>query len=167
MPREPRNALNAGGRAGIAEMGYAVWKSGGARALYNGVNASIFRQFTYGGLRLALYQPIRDTLAGSGNETPSAGLQILAGGASGAIASAVCTPADVVKLRLQAGSAQYRGVGHALCTIASAEGILKLWRGVVPTSTRAAVVAGVELGFYDIFKTRAINWVSPCLIVDR
>ncbi|KAK3267348.1 hypothetical protein CYMTET_24088 [Cymbomonas tetramitiformis] len=148
---------NAGGRAGISQTCYAVWQSGGIRAVYSGVNASIFRQFTYGGLRLSLYQPIRDALAGRDNKTPSAGLQILAGGASGAIASAICTPADVVKLRLQAGSAHYRGVGHALYTIASTEGIPKLWRGVGPTSTRAAVVAGVELGCYDFFKTRAMH----------
>jgi hypothetical protein len=114
-------------------------------------------------MRLWLYAPIRDALAGqqsaaspSSSSSPPAGLplaiQLLAGALSGAISSAIMCPADVVKIRLQVGEAEYRGVFHAIVSIVKHEGAHKLWRGVSATSTRAAVVAAAELGIYDFTK---------------
>jgi hypothetical protein len=150
--------------------------AGGAAAWYRGVTASAFRQATYGGMRLSLYEPIRNVLAkaASGSRSSSShtshlisstssrslaepvllGVQLLSGALAGGVSSAVMCPADVVKLRLQAGEANYNGVSHALAQIVRHEGAAQLWRGVGPTSARAAVVAAVELGLYDATKVR-------------
>ena len=57
-------------------------------------------------------------------------------------------PADVAKIRMQANVIHYRNPVHVITSIAREEGIMKLWRGVTPTSTRAALVAAAELGAY-------------------
>jgi hypothetical protein len=134
-----------------------LW-SGGIKALYRGVNASAFRQLTYGGMRLWLYAPIRDALVGPTTSQAALPLQIqlAAGALSGGISSAIMCPADVVKIRLQAGEAEYRGVFHAISSIIRNEGVHKLWRGVSATSTRAAVVAAAELGIYDFTKEKML-----------
>lgn len=106
-------------------------------------------------MRLSMYEPIKQTIVvQSGSNLPAFQTQLFAGALSGAISSAVMCPADVIKIRLQTGEAQYRGVSDALVSIARHEGISKLWRGVVPTSTRASVVAAAELGLYDASKQK-------------
>jgi hypothetical protein len=125
-------------------------------------------------MRLSLYEPIRNVIARitSGNrsnnlklttrsssskastEPLSLGVQLLSGAIAGGVSSAVMCPADVVKLRLQAGEARYTSVSHALKQIVQHEGVLQLWRGVGPTSARASVVAAVELGLYDATKVQ-------------
>ena len=57
-------------------------------------------------------------------------------------------PADVAKIRMQANIIHYSSPIHAITSIARDEGISKLWRGVSPTSMRAALVAAAELGGY-------------------
>ena len=57
-------------------------------------------------------------------------------------------PADVAKIRMQANVIHYTSPVHAISSIAREEGVSKLWRGVSPTSTRAALVAAAELGGY-------------------
>ena len=139
-----------------------LWKDG-RRAWYRGLSASSFRQATYGGMRLSIYKPIRNAISRrstsaspdfQGAAAPPAGLetQLLAGALSGALSAGVMCPADVVKIRLQAGEAQYKGVSDALISIIRHEGVANLWRGVGPTSTRASVVAAAELGLYDATK---------------
>jgi hypothetical protein len=125
-------------------------------------------------MRLSLYEPIRNVIARitsgkrsnnlklttrsssskASTEPLSLGVQLLSGAIAGGVSSAVMCPADVVKLRLQAGEARYTSVSHALKQIVQHEGVLQLWRGVGPTSARASVVAAVELGLYDATKVQ-------------
>lgn len=125
---------------------------GGTRVVFKGVSASSFRQATYGGMRLSLYEPVRNAIASVSASDNSLQVKLLAGAVSGAVSSAIMCPADVVKIRMQAGEAQYTGVAHALQSIVRHEGVGQLWRGVAPTSLRASVVAAVELGLYESTK---------------
>eukprot|EP00622_Pseudochattonella_farcimen_P002580 FR737537.1.p1 GENE.FR737537.1~~FR737537.1.p1 ORF type:complete len:247 (+),score=2.11 FR737537.1:109-741(+) len=83
--------------------------NGGLTEIYRGVSASAFRQCTYGGLRLALYEPIRNLLAPYTGDGGASFLlvQLSAGAASGAVSSAIMCPADVVKVRMQANTVSY------------------------------------------------------------
>jgi len=58
-----------------------------------------------------------------------------------------------MKIRMQAGSnfdsKRYRGLLDAFLTILREEGIRGLYKGVLPTSQRAAVIAASELAVYD------------------
>lgn len=81
-----------------------VSREEGVKALYNGLSAGLQRQFVFAGLRIGLYVPVRNMIAGElkPGETPTLGTKILAGLCTGAIGISVANPTDVVKIRLQA-----------------------------------------------------------------
>lgn len=138
----------------LVEATRGLWAEGIPR-IFQGISASAFRQATYGGMRLSIYEPIRNKITGR-QSSSSAHVpfyaQAAAGALSGAIASALMNPADLVKIRLQSGDPRYTGAVDTLKTTIRTEGVLQLWRGVGPTSSRASVVAAAELGLYDAVK---------------
>lgn len=82
------------------------------------------------------------------------------------MSSAIATPTDVIKVRMQAKTT--RGCGgfvSAARDIYRLEGVRGLWRGVVPTAQRAALVAGVQLPVYDLTKERLCASNNPQLKV--
>merc|ERR1711998_276288 len=73
---------------------------------------------------------------------------------AGGIAAVAGTPADLALIRMQSDSMlpveqrrNYRGVFHALGSIASTEGPLGLFKGAVPTATRAMALNFGMLAF--------------------
>lgn len=139
----------------------------GFGALYKGVQPALLRQATYGSLRIGMYEPIKTfwsaRIDGVGASAPSLITKILSGVSCGGLASAVCNPTDVVKVRMQAENTaagakpRYRHVFHAFSEIFKNEGMRGLYKGVSPTVQRAAVVASVELASYDEIKTLLIQ----------
>jgi solute carrier family 25 uncoupling protein 8/9 len=74
----------------------------GVTGLYNGLSAGIQRQVVFAGLRIGLYVPVRNAIAGElkPGENPSLRIKILAGLCTGAMGIMVANPTDVVKIRL-------------------------------------------------------------------
>jgi len=75
------------------------------------------------------------------------------------LSSAICTPTDVIKIRMQAESffkVKYRNIFHAFSTIFREEGIRGLYKGILPTSLRSSVIAATELAVYDECK----HWIQ-------
>mmetsp|Transcript_40306 Transcript_40306/g.29715 ORF Transcript_40306/g.29715 Transcript_40306/m.29715 type:complete len:148 (-) Transcript_40306:538-981(-) len=81
-----------------------ISKEEGVTSLWNGLSAGFQRQMVYAGLRIGLYVPIRNMIAGDlgPDGKPSLGVKILAGMISGTIGISFANPTDVVKIRLQA-----------------------------------------------------------------
>ena len=84
---------------------------------------------------------------------------------SGSISNAIATPFDVLKVRLQSSAAkelvkQETNVVRRFHDIFAREGYRGLWRGVGPTTSRAAVVAGAQLSTYDHAKMTLIRYYS-------
>jgi solute carrier family 25 protein 14/30 len=129
----------------------SVLRAEGVSALYAGAAPAVARQATYGSLRMGLYEIFRKRLRDDGF-----GAKVLSGCASGACSAFVTNPFDVVKVRLQVGTATDRNVFTALAALARAEGVRGLYRGVGPTTLRAAVVAAGEISCYDEIKTQII-----------
>lgn len=75
----------------------------GPFALYNGLSAGLQRQIVFAGLRIGLYIPVRNLIAGElkPGENPTLRVKILAGLCTGAIGISIANPTDVVKVRLQ------------------------------------------------------------------
>jgi hypothetical protein len=96
-------------------------RSGGLSMFYRGLPASSVRMATYGGMRLTIYEPIRNLLTGkkirNKNEPVPVGVQVIAGALAGGISAAIMCPSDVLKIRMQGGEAQYRGVLDAFTSI--------------------------------------------------
>jgi Mitochondrial carrier protein len=155
----------------------------GIFALYKGIQPALLRQATYGSLRIGMYEPVKGYInsfvsnvsPSSSSATPSPSspnmlVKLLAGLFTGALASGICNPTDVVKVRMQADGMKrgpdgsllpprYKNVFDAFKNIYTTEGLKGLYKGVSPTMQRAAVVAGVELATYDECKTFLISYL--------
>ena len=146
-------------------------KSEGVGALYKGIQPALLRQAVYGSLRYGLYAPIRNAIGVSPNVSKDQipfHLKFIAGGSSGALASFIANPTDLLKVRMQVtgmdtGTTKYRGLVGGFAQLVRDEGILGLWRGSGPNIARATVLAAVELSTYDTIKQALIaaNMVEP------
>ncbi len=108
-----------------------------------------FFSFTsYGTIKFGLYYTVKEALPGPETPAKNVACAVLAG----AVSAAVANPTDVLKVRLQArrdleelSEESRKGLTRAFGEIFSTEGVRGLFRGVVPTAQRAAVVAGVQV----------------------
>jgi solute carrier family 25 (mitochondrial uncoupling protein), member 8/9 len=80
-----------------------ITREEGFRTLYNGLTAGLQRQFIFAGLRIGLYIPVRNMIAGElkPGENPTLLTKILAAMVTGTIGITAANPTDVVKVRLQ------------------------------------------------------------------
>ena len=78
-------------------------------------------------------QPIKKVLSSPGETDSNFPMwkKLVAGTLAGAISSALCSPTDLLKVRLQADKAgtRYKGLADAFLSIVKQEGVLGLYRG--------------------------------------
>ena len=74
----------------------------GFKALYKGLSAGLQRQIVFAGLRVGLYLPVRNVIAGDlkPGENPSLFIKIVSALITGTIGISIANPFDVVKVRL-------------------------------------------------------------------
>merc|ERR1719445_901320 len=127
----------------------------GVASVYQGISPALIRQAVYGTIKFGLYYSAKETLSSVVEKKESAIVNLTCAIFAGTVSSAIATPTDVIKVRMQAKTT--RGCGgfvSAARDIYRLEGVRGLWRGVVPTAQRAALVAGVQLPVYDLTKER-------------
>ncbi|KAL0725653.1 hypothetical protein Bca4012_040252 [Brassica carinata] len=132
----------------------------GLRSLWKGVVPGLHRQCLCGGLRIGMYEPVKNLYVGKdhvGNVPLSK--KILAGLTTGALGIMVANPTDLVKVRLQAEGKlaagvpkRYTGALNAYATIVRQEGVRALWTGLGPNVARNAIINAAELASYDQVK---------------
>lgn len=131
--------------------------SEGPGALFKGLKPALLRQASYQGIKMALYEPLRDavltasTPEGKQPEEPKLWQMIVAGGLAGAIGTFLTSPTDMIKIRMQSG-VKYDGVIGAFSSIIASSGVLSLWDGWAPNVQRSFIVNAAELATYDYFK---------------
>ncbi|XP_057483549.1 uncharacterized protein LOC130770207 isoform X2 [Actinidia eriantha] len=145
--------------AGMGRLFVQLVKSEGPRSLYLGLTPAFMRSVLYGGLRLGLYEPSK-YVCKMAFESSNVLVKIASGAFSGAIATALTNPAEVLKVRLQMNPNLRRGAIGELRRIASEEGITALWKGVGPAMTRAAALTASQLATYDESK-RILMRLTP------
>ncbi|KAL9687919.1 hypothetical protein QQ045_032330 [Rhodiola kirilowii] len=132
----------------------------GALGLYKGLSPAILRHLMYTPIRIVGYEQLRIAVGGE-NCSLSLAEKAAVGGLSGMIAQVVASPADLVKVRMQAdgrlGLRRYSNIMDALNKIVRSEGVGGLWRGVVPNMQRAFLVNMGELACYDHAKRFVIS----------
>ncbi|XP_017596549.1 PREDICTED: brain mitochondrial carrier protein 1 [Corvus brachyrhynchos] len=117
---------------------------------------ALLRQASYGTIKIGIYQSLKRLFVDR-MEDETLLINVICGVVSGVISSALANPTDVLKIRMQAqGSLFQGGMIGSFIDIYQQEGTRGLWRGVVPTAQRAAIVVGVELPVYDITKKHLI-----------
>ncbi|CAK0891145.1 unnamed protein product [Prorocentrum cordatum] len=140
-PHEPGGVLRAARR---------ILHEEGAAGFYRGLSASLLREMSYSGIRMGMYEPVKEAL-GAGGRSPLA-LKVLAGGITGAAGSILANPLDLIKVRMQraAGPPPYRSVADAVVQICrEGAGVRSLWRGSAPTVKRAALLTASQVPTYD------------------
>lgn len=85
---------------------------------------------------------------GGGGRPPVPPYVKAAAGSLGGVMEACCLqPIDVVKTRLQLDrSGAYRGIAHCGTTVARAEGVRALWKGLTPFATHLTLKYALRLG---------------------
>jgi len=137
----------------------------GMMSWYRGLPPAIARQLVYGGLRLCLYDPVRNyyhNLLQNGEGHANFGTKVAAGLTTGAVAMCFGQPADVVKIRFQAEGSiaqggRYKNMGDAFVKIAQTDGVTGLWRGLGPNIARNATINAAELATYDQIKQMILD----------
>ncbi|XP_042944197.1 mitochondrial uncoupling protein 1 isoform X1 [Carya illinoinensis] len=129
----------------------------GLSALCKGIVPGLHRQCLFGGLRIGLYEPVKNLYVGNDfvGDVPLS-KKILAGLTTGALAITVANPTDLVKVRLQAEGKLPPGVPrrctgalNAYSTIVRQEGLGALWTGLGPNVARNPIINAAELASYD------------------
>ena len=126
-----------------------------------GLLATWMRGMSYTGFRIGLYPTVRTAL---GRDDLIG--RLLAGGVTGGVGALLFAPADVVRIRMQ-GPNPYGSTLGAFRTVASAEGVLALWRGVGASALRACLLSSTQLATYDtckrVFKDKDLFAEGPGL----
>ena len=127
------------------------------------VTPSLMREASYSSIRMGLYDWFRGMLAPAGTRKEEFTLlhKVAAGACSGALASSLNSPLDLMKIRFQSYSLAnpnpYRNTLHAYMELVRASGLAGLYKGVGPTTVRGAVLNSACLASYDHSKAWLIR----------
>ncbi|GLI62909.1 uncoupling protein 2 [Volvox africanus] len=159
---------------GLFQTAANIVRDEGVIGLWKGLPPAVSRGFLYGGMRLGLYGPSKDVLL-VGVETVSGGrspqgladfvLKATAGIISGGVAAGLTSPTELVKTRMQAKGSHPQGTWDVVRQVVKVSGVKGLWRGAVPSMTRAALLTASQVATYDTVKRevmRQTGW-GDCL----
>ena len=116
---------------------------GGMFGLYRGIVPTVAGVAPYVGLNFMVYESVRFWFTEPGEKNPVWYRKLAAGAISGAVAQTCTYPFDVLHRRFQINSMsgmgfQYKGIWDAVRTIVSQEGIMGLYKGIVPNLLKVA-----------------------------
>lgn len=160
----------AGGATSPFSVAKEVYGIGGIKEFYRGLDSALLRQAVYGTLRLGIYfnltEYVKEQRNGGANVT--AGQRAVCSLIAGATGSFVGNPCDLALVRMQADTVlpeaerrNYKNVIDAFTRIVSEEGVTALWKGAVPTMSRAVALNCSMLVSYDTAKETATKALGP------
>ncbi len=127
--------------AGVADAFAGIVRAEGVRGLYVALGSSVWRAGILNAVGIASYDHTKQwaTRAVGGDVAP----QAIAAGVCGVISAVISCPLDVVKTRVINSPTLYAGPNDALMQLVRKEGVLALFKGLLPTYQRQAVWNGV------------------------
>lgn len=135
-----------------------TYHTNGLRGYYKGLNAALLRQFASSGIRISIYDRIKE-FSHTDDQSRGAWERFIEAAISGGIASFFTTPLDVLKVRLITDpfKQQYKNSLHCLTQTYKKDGLAQgLYKGSSPNVYRALFVSAAELGTYDSSKALLI-----------
>merc|ERR1711957_20906 len=148
-----------GGSTSPIEVTKKLLREDGVAGMYKGLSAGLTRQVFYTGARLGLYDIFTDKAKSPGETSLPFWKTTVCALSAGGIAAVIGNPADLSLIRMQSDTMlpeaerrNYRGVGHALSSTVRDEGVRGLFKGAVPTATRAMALNFGMLGFNSLAK---------------
>ncbi|RIA87319.1 mitochondrial 2-oxodicarboxylate carrier 1 [Glomus cerebriforme] len=135
----------------------------GPFALYNGLEATVWRHATWNGGYFGVIFTIRKSLPKAENKQQQLRNNFIAGAVGGTVGTIINTPFDVVKTRIQNDSGivkKYNWTLPAVATVAKEEGIKALYKGFVPKVLRLGPGGGILLVVFD----QVTKWMKKYLL---
>jgi len=162
-----RMQINAGSRVlPLRRVVGDVVAQEGLGGFFKGLTPAVARQITYQGIKMLIYEPIRDVamrLMGTDSTQTQADdviARFVTGGTAGAIGTFISSPTDIMKVRMQADvdGSRYRGsIIYAVRTVVQKEGIKAFWKGANANIQRSFIVNASELATYDTTKDLVVK----------
>ena len=167
----PRHGTATVVKRGMVLTAVTVAREEGITNLWSGLQPAICRQMIYTGMRLAVYEQMREhVLHYNADGSFPLHKAIIGGMCAGAVGQFVASPMDLAKIRMQTINQKYRTSPQykripipcrtLLCilrTTYSVSGIRGLWTGWAPSVQRAALVNIGNLATYDIAKQKILK----------
>lgn len=168
----------------LLTMSARIVRTEGVTMLWRGFEAAALREIFYSSLRFGLYEPIKTLVGADPSHYGGDARQVpfwkkfFAGCAAGAVGSAIASPTDLLKTRMQRDtSLPPKSTAFFLRQIlAEPPGFpLNLYLGVGATITRAAVLGGTKMAVYDHCKvgmkhslglSETRSWAEKVLVVQ-
>ena len=140
----------------IRQVAKSIVEKGGSRALYKGMQSTLFAVAPVIGLQQASYDVLKQVFINGGYVEPSVGSFLGFGALAGLCAQCVVYPLDVVRRRIQldkiptnnqspAGAGVRLYTWLALRSVAKADGFRGLYAGIVPTMMKVAPAVAVSV----------------------
>nr|XP_022916538.1 mitochondrial 2-oxoglutarate/malate carrier protein-like isoform X3 [Onthophagus taurus] len=143
----------------------SIFKNEGFLGFYGGLSASLLRQATYTGTRLGVYQSLFDYFSSKEGRPPTVFQKLICGFVGGLAGGFVGVPSDVAMTRMAVDGRlpkeqrrNYTWVGNALIRIYKEEGFKALFRGTIPTITRAIIVNIAQFVTYSQTKIFLVSY---------
>jgi solute carrier family 25 2-oxodicarboxylate transporter 21 len=143
---------NAGKYKGTFDALTKIVRNEGPFALFNGLEATVWRHATWNGGYFGVIFSVRRTLPKAENKQQQLRNNFIAGTIGGTVGTILNTPYDVVKTRIQNDSGivkKYNWTLPAVKTVAQEEGIGALYKGFVPKVLRLGPGGGILLVVFD------------------
>jgi len=139
----------------------------GLPGFFRGLGPALAQIVPFMGFFFAAYEGLRRPLAGLG--LPLGGGDAAAGVAAGVLAKTAVFPLDLVRKRIQVQGPtrgryvhrnipEYRGALRSIRTIAAAEGVRGLYRGLTVSLFKAAPASAVTVWTYERVLRTLIDW---------
>ncbi|KAL8476007.1 hypothetical protein ACS0TY_028607 [Phlomoides rotata] len=131
----------------------------GLRGFWKGNFVNILRTAPFKAINFCAYDTYRKQLLKlSGNAETSNSERFIAGAAAGITATMLCLPLDTIRTRLLApGGESLGGVIGAFHHVVKNEGVLSLYKGLLPSVLSMAPAGAVFYGVYDMLKSAYLH----------
>ncbi|KAJ2747264.1 hypothetical protein GGI20_000689 [Coemansia sp. BCRC 34301] len=164
LPKDARGRPVIPKMPGIVETFVEIFKNeGGLRATYRGFGATLAGVAPYIALNFQCYEVLRKYFTPPGENAPSGTYKLVCGALSGCCAQTITYPFDVLRRRMQVTSMsgieyKYSSTLDAVKQMVKSEGVLGLYRGIVPNYLKVAPAVGVSFWSYEMAKDALKHW---------
>lgn len=124
----------------------------GITGMYRGLVPTIMKDTLFGASFLGHYFTLRDYFSANPVAgVPEWGTTFVSGATAQCASWLLLIPIDTIKTRAQRAG-ETRNIGQIISSTVRNEGILSLWRGVIPACVRTIPVSGVAMVGYEYIR---------------
>ncbi|KAJ2782074.1 hypothetical protein H4R18_002494 [Coemansia javaensis] len=164
LPKNARGRPIIPKMPGIVETFVHIYRTeGGLRATYRGFGPTLAGVAPYIALNFQCYEVLRKLFTPPGEAAPSGTRKLVCGALAGCCAQTITYPFDVLRRRMQVTSMsginyKYSSTLDAIKQMIRSEGVLGLYRGLVPNYLKVAPAIGVSFWSYELAKDALKAW---------